>query len=105
MGYTGFTLVMPFLPLFIRQLGVTDVGEIALWTGLCLGVTPGVTAVLSRLVGPARRSARAQDHGRALARELRHNDSRDGVCHARVTRAGAARGARAVRRLRLDLDR
>src|SRR5438034_7580384 len=47
MGFTGFTLVMPFLPLFIRQLGVTDVGEIALWTGLCLGVTPGVTAVLS----------------------------------------------------------
>ena len=26
MGYTGFTLVMPFLPLFIGQLGVTDVG-------------------------------------------------------------------------------
>jgi hypothetical protein len=24
MGYTGFTLVMPFLPLFIGQLGVTD---------------------------------------------------------------------------------
>ena len=47
MGFTGFTLVMPFLPLFIRQLGVTDVGDIALWTGLCLGVTPGVTAVLS----------------------------------------------------------
>src|SRR5262245_28247866 len=47
MGYTGFTLVMPFLPLFIRQLGVTDVGEIALWTGLSLGITPGVTAILS----------------------------------------------------------
>ena len=26
MGYTGFTLVMPFLPLYIGQLGVTDVG-------------------------------------------------------------------------------
>src|SRR5438552_13793790 len=51
MGFTGFTLVMPFLPLFIRQLGVTDVGEIALWTGLCLGVTPGVTAALSPLWG------------------------------------------------------
>jgi len=47
MGFTGFTLVMPFLPLFIRQLGVTDVGEIALWTGFSLGVTPGVTAILS----------------------------------------------------------
>jgi DHA1 family multidrug resistance protein-like MFS transporter len=47
MGYTGFTLVMPFLPLFIGQLGVTDVGQIAMWTGLSLGVTPALTAVLA----------------------------------------------------------
>ena len=47
MGYTGFTLVMPFLPLFIGQLGVSDVGEIAMWTGLSLGVTPGLTALLA----------------------------------------------------------
>jgi DHA1 family multidrug resistance protein-like MFS transporter len=47
MGYTGFTLVMPFLPLFIGQLGVTDVGQIAIWTGLSLGVTPGLTALLA----------------------------------------------------------
>jgi DHA1 family multidrug resistance protein-like MFS transporter len=47
MGYTGFTLVMPFLPLFIGQLGVTDVGEIAMWTGLSLGITPALTAMLA----------------------------------------------------------
>ena len=47
MGYTGFTLVMPFLPLFIGQLGVSDVGEIAMWTGLCLGITPALTALLA----------------------------------------------------------
>src|SRR5213592_1638133 len=47
MGFTGFTLVMPFLPLFIRQLGVTDVGEIAMWTGVSLGVTPALTAMLA----------------------------------------------------------
>jgi DHA1 family multidrug resistance protein-like MFS transporter len=47
MGYTGFTLVMPFLPLFIGQLGVTDVGEIAMWTGISLGITPALTAVLA----------------------------------------------------------
>jgi MFS family permease len=47
MGYTGFTLVMPFLPLFIRQLGVTDVGDIAMWTGVSLGVTPALTALLA----------------------------------------------------------
>ncbi len=50
-GFTGFTLVMPFLPLYIGQLGVTDVGEIAMWTGLCLGITPAVTASLSPLWG------------------------------------------------------
>jgi MFS family permease len=50
-GFTGFTLVMPFLPLYIHQLGVDDVGEIALWAGLSLGVTPAVTAVLSPFWG------------------------------------------------------
>src|SRR4029077_13177164 len=53
LGYTGFTLVMPFLPLFIGQLGVTDVGEIAMWTGLSLGVTPGLTALLAPAWGRA----------------------------------------------------
>src|SRR5262249_61315528 len=47
MGFTGFTLVMPFLPLFIGQLGVTDVGHVAIWTGVSLGVTPGLTALLA----------------------------------------------------------
>jgi len=47
LGFTGFTLVMPFLPLFIAQLGVADVGDIALWTGVSLGVTPALTALLA----------------------------------------------------------
>src|SRR5215471_7258929 len=47
LGYTGFTLVMPFLPLFIAQLGVSDVGQVAMWTGVSLGITPGLTAVLA----------------------------------------------------------
>ena len=51
MGFTGFTLVMPFLPVYIQELGVADVGEIALWAGLSLGVTPAVTAVLSPFWG------------------------------------------------------
>jgi DHA1 family multidrug resistance protein-like MFS transporter len=50
-GFTGFTLVMPFLPLYFRQLGVTDVGEIALWSGLSLGVTPAMTAMLAPFWG------------------------------------------------------
>lgn len=50
-GFTGFTLVMPFLPIYFQQLGVTDVGDLALWSGLSLGVTPAMTAVLSPLWG------------------------------------------------------
>jgi DHA1 family multidrug resistance protein-like MFS transporter len=50
-GFTGFTLVMPFLPLYFQQLGVTDVGDIAMWSGLSLGVTPAFTALLSPFWG------------------------------------------------------
>lgn len=50
-GFTGFTLVMPFLPLYFQQLGVADVGEVALWSGLSLGVTPAVTALMAPFWG------------------------------------------------------
>ena len=47
----GFTLVMPFLPLYFHQLGVEDVGQAAMWSGLSLGVTPAFTALLSPFWG------------------------------------------------------
>ena len=50
-GFTGFTLVMPFLPLYIASLGVTDVGQVAMWTGVSLGVTPAITALLAPVWG------------------------------------------------------
>jgi MFS transporter, DHA1 family, multidrug resistance protein len=50
-GFTGFTLVMPFLPLYFAELGVRDVGDIAFWSGISLGVTPAITALLSPLWG------------------------------------------------------
>ena len=50
-GFMGFTLVMPFLPLYFHQLGVEDVGEIAMWSGLSLGVTPAITALLAPFWG------------------------------------------------------
>jgi DHA1 family multidrug resistance protein-like MFS transporter len=50
-GFTGFTLVMPFLPIYISQMGVSDVGVIAAWTGVTLGVTPAMTAVFAPLWG------------------------------------------------------
>lgn len=46
-GFTGFTLVMPFLPLYLQQLGEHDVAAIAIWSGLSLGVTPLVTAFMT----------------------------------------------------------
>jgi len=42
---------MPFLPLYFRLLGVSDVGDIAMWSGMCLGVTPALTAMLSPFWG------------------------------------------------------
>src|SRR5687768_3921430 len=42
---------MPFLPLYFRQLGVTDVGDIALWTGVTLGATPAITALCAPFWG------------------------------------------------------
>ena len=42
---------MPFLPLYFKLLGVDDVGEIAMWSGLSLGVTPGLTAMLAPFWG------------------------------------------------------
>jgi len=50
-GFTGFTLVMPFLPLYFRELGVTEVGDIALWTGVTLGVSPAIAALTAPLWG------------------------------------------------------
>src|SRR5262249_28196106 len=50
-GFAGFTLVMPFLPRYFGQLGVTGVADLAFWSGISLGVTPAITALLSPLWG------------------------------------------------------
>src|SRR5262245_36066024 len=46
-GFSAFTLVMPFLPLYFEELGVHDKGAIAVWSGVSLGVTPAITALMS----------------------------------------------------------
>ncbi len=50
-GFAGFTLAMPLLPLYFASLGMQDAAEIALWSGISLGITPGMTAVLAPLWG------------------------------------------------------
>jgi MFS family permease len=50
-GFAGFTLVMPFLALYVRDLGVTREADVTLWTGAALGVTPLITALCAPLWG------------------------------------------------------
>jgi DHA1 family multidrug resistance protein-like MFS transporter len=46
-SFTGFTFVMPFLPLYIKQLGVTDTGNAALWSGFIFGISPLISGLLA----------------------------------------------------------
>lgn len=50
-AFVGFQFFSPFLPLYVNELGVTDPGRIALWSGLLAAVTPAVSGVLSPLFG------------------------------------------------------
>lgn len=58
-AFTGFTIVMPFLPLYVRQLGVTDDSQVAVWSGLIFGISPLLAGVLAPVWG-----AVADRHGR-----------------------------------------
>jgi DHA1 family multidrug resistance protein-like MFS transporter len=42
---TGITMILPFLPMFIEEMGVSDPGEIVLWAGAVFSVQ-SVTSVL-----------------------------------------------------------
>ena len=48
MVFLGFTLVMPFLPFYVRMLGVHDLRKVALWSGVLLTTTP----LLASILGP-----------------------------------------------------
>lgn len=47
----GFNFFQPFLPLYVRYLGVTDVGEAAFWSGLLVGITPLFSSILAPFWG------------------------------------------------------
>ena len=51
MAFVGFQFFSPFLPLYVHELGVTDPGRIALWSGLLAAVTPAVSGLLAPLFG------------------------------------------------------
>lgn len=49
--YTGFAFVMPFLPLYVTQLGIADPGEAALWSGILFGLSPLLSGLLAPVWG------------------------------------------------------
>src|SRR5947208_167356 len=50
-SFMGFSFVQPFMPLYIRQLGVTDVGEAAFYSGVAVGVAPLFSGILAPFWG------------------------------------------------------
>ena len=49
--YTGFAFVIPFLPLYVRQLGIEGEQRVVLWSGVLIGVAPLLAGLLAPLWG------------------------------------------------------
>jgi MFS transporter, DHA1 family, multidrug resistance protein len=47
----GFSFAFPFLPVYLRQLGVHDIGQLALWSGVAGGASGAALAIMSPLWG------------------------------------------------------
>ncbi len=47
----GFNFAFPFLPLFIQELGVRSEGELAVWTGLTIGISGLAMGLISPVWG------------------------------------------------------
>jgi len=49
--FTGFAFVLPFLPIYVRQLGVRGDDAVALWAGVLIGVAPLLAGLLAPVWG------------------------------------------------------
>lgn len=49
--FTGFAFVLPFLPLFVRELGVKEAETAVLWAGVLIGVSPLLAGLLAPVWG------------------------------------------------------
>src|SRR5678815_4351715 len=49
--FFGYTLVMPFLPSFVRELGITSKAGVAFWSGLILSCSPLIAALCGPVWG------------------------------------------------------
>ena len=51
MVFAGFAFVLPFLPLYVRQLGVTSDEAAATWAGVLIGIAPLLAGLLAPVWG------------------------------------------------------
>ena len=65
--FTGFAFVLPFLPLYVRELGVVDEEHVAQWAGVLIGVAPLLAGLLAPVWG---RLADRYGHKRMAVRAL-----------------------------------
>ena len=49
--FTGFAFVLPFLPLYVKELGVADDEHAALWAGVLIAVAPLLAGLLAPVWG------------------------------------------------------
>jgi DHA1 family multidrug resistance protein-like MFS transporter len=49
--FSGFAFVLPFLPLFVKELGVEDDESAAAWAGVLIGVAPLLAGLLAPVWG------------------------------------------------------
>jgi len=49
--FFGYTLVMPFLPSFVRELGITSKAGVAFWSGVILSCSPLVASLCGPIWG------------------------------------------------------
>jgi DHA1 family multidrug resistance protein-like MFS transporter len=65
--FTGFAFVIPFLPLYVRELGVTDPETATLWAGVLIGISPLLAGLLAPVWG---RLADRRGHKAMVVRAL-----------------------------------
>jgi len=49
--FVGFAFVIPFLPLYVRELGVHDPEAVTLWAGVLIGIAPLLAGLLAPVWG------------------------------------------------------
>ena len=49
--FTGFAFVLPFLPLYVRELGVHGEKQVAQWAGVLIGIAPLLSGLLAPVWG------------------------------------------------------